>query len=279
MKRILAWALAALCIPALMPVAAAAETPAGLLVQATTPDTWQFDAALYIYLPTIGGTTTFPEPSGGNVSVDASKILDNLKMAFMGSLGVRKGPWGAFTDVLYMDLGSTKSGTRALTVGGTPLPAGASADATFDLKGTVWTLAGSYRVTPDPGSPVDLFAGARLLDMKQTLSWQLNGNIGSIPLPGRAGNEAVSLTNWDAIVGVKGRFAFGADRKWFIPYYLDVGAGDSDLTWQAMGGAGYGFHWGEVVVAWRYLDYNMKSGGKIESVNFNGPVIAAVFHW
>jgi len=33
--------------------------------------------------------------------------------------------------------------------------------------------------------------------------------------------------------------AFGESRKWFVPYYLDVGTGESDLTWQAMGGIGY----------------------------------------
>ena len=270
MKRIIAVAAAALCVLTVLPSTAVAAAP----------DQWQFDGALYIYLPTIGGTTTFPQPgAGSNVSVDASKILDNLKMAFMGSLGARNGAWGAFIDVLYMDLGNSKSGTRGLTVGGTPLPAAASADATFDLKGTVWTLAGSYRIVAEPATPVDLFAGMRMFDMKETLRWQLNGNIGSVPLPGRAGDQEASLTNWDAIIGVKGRFALGAERKWFVPYYLDVGTGNSDQTWQAMGGVGYAFQWGEVVAAWRYLDYKMKSGSKIESINFDGPAIAAVFHW
>jgi hypothetical protein len=270
MKRIVAALLAALCGLGGLPASAATETP----------DAWQFEGILYIYLPTIGGATTFPEPgAGSDVSVDASKILESLKMAFMGSLGVHKGPWGAFTDVLYMDLGNSKSGTRGLSVGGAPLPAGATADATFDLKGTAWTLAGSYRVMADPASPVDLFAGTRLFDIKETLRWQFSGNIGSIPLPGRAGNQEVRLTNWDAIIGVKGRFAIGAERKWFVPYYLDVGTGNSDQTWQAMGGVGYAFQWGEVVAAWRYLDYKMKSGSRIESINFDGPAIAAVFHW
>jgi hypothetical protein len=89
----------------------------------------------------------------------------------------------------------------------------------------------------------------------------------------------VKLTNWDAIVGLKGRFAFGESRKWFVPYYADIGAGDSKFTWQAMGGVGYSFGWGDVVAAWRYTDYDMKSGKKIESLNLNGPAIAAVFRW
>ena len=142
-----------------------------------------------------------------------------------------------------------------------------------------WTLAGSYRVVPDVRSPVDVFAGARMLDIKEKLGWQLSGNVGSVPLPGRSGNLETKAQNWDAIVGVKGRMAFGAERKWFVPYYLDVGAGESDLTWQAMGGIGYAFGWGDIVGSWRYLDYKMKSGSNVEKLNFSGPAVAAVFHW
>ncbi len=109
-------------------------------------------------------------------------------MAFMGSFEARKGVWGGFTDVVYVDLGQSKSGFRDMTIGGNQLPADASANANYDLKGTAWTLAGSYRAVPDVRSPVDVFAGARMLDIKQTLGWQLSGNVGSVPLPGRSGN-------------------------------------------------------------------------------------------
>jgi hypothetical protein len=249
-------------------------------VLAQSQDAWKFDASIYVYLPTISGNTTFPQNgSGSNVNLDSSKILDSLKMMFMGSLEARRGVWGAFTDVVYVDLGQSKSGFRDFTIGGNPLPGGASADASYDLKGVSWTLAGSYRAVPDPRAPVDFIVGARMLDIKQTLGWQVSGNVGSIPLPGRAGNLEAKLTNWDAIVGVKGRWAFGNERKWFVPYYLDVGTGESDLTWQAMTGVGYSFGWGDVVGSWRYLDYKMKSGSNIEKLNFSGPAVAAVFHW
>lgn len=41
---------------------------------------------------------------------------------------------------------------------------------------------------------------------------------------------------YDAIVGVRGSYRFGDTGRWRVPYYADVGAGDSDLTWQAMTG-------------------------------------------
>ena len=46
-----------------------------------------------------------------------------------------------------------------------------------------------------------------------------------------------------------------------------------------MAGIGYSFGWGDVLAAWRYLDYDMKSGETIESLNLNGPLIAVVFRW
>ena len=125
-----------------------------------------------------------------------------------------------------------------------------------------------------------MLAGARLLDIKQTLS------IGSSPatsrrsrFPGALGSGEVRGSNWDAIVGVKGRLALGADGTWFMPYYVDVGTGESDLTWQIMGGIGYSYKWGDIVATWRYLDWNNKPDKSLQGLNLNGPLIAVTFRW
>jgi hypothetical protein len=243
------------------------------------PDDWQFRAIIYGYLPDIGGSTTFPAGTGSSISVDADTIISNLKFTFMGSFEAQKGRWGVFTDILYLDVGGSKSDTRDLRIGGGQLPAGVTANASLDIKGTVWTLAGNYRVVATPEATFDAFAGARLLSVKETLGWDFSANVGPVVGSGRTGNSEAKLDNWDGIVGVKGRLNFGSQREWFVPYYVDVGTGDSDLTWQGIAGIGYGFRWGEVIAAWRYLDYDFKSSQKIESLNFNGPVIGVAFRW
>ena len=48
--------------------------------------------------------------------------------------------------------------------------------------------------------------------------------------PGRSGNEEISVSKWDAIGGAKGRVAFGDSREWFVPWYLDVGAGQTNTA-------------------------------------------------
>ena len=170
-NRPLAITAAALC-------AFAAFSPTDSAAQ--TADSWKWQASIYLYMPTIDGTTTFPQTgSGSDVALDAGTIVDNLKMTFMGSLEAHKGRWGMFTDVVYMDLGNTQvrdPGHHDRRRG--PARRGKRANVSYDLKGWAWTLAGLWRVSSDPASTLDVVAGARLFDMKQTLGWEVTGNIG-----------------------------------------------------------------------------------------------------
>jgi hypothetical protein len=241
---------------------------------------WQWDATLYIYLPSIGGETSFPPGDGGpSLDVSADAILDSLNFAFMGALGARKGPWGVATDVIYLDLGSSKNGTRDFGIGQVELPASVNGDFRYDLTGWLWTLSGSYALVQQERVSMDVLAGVRMLDLEQTLRWQLNGDISTLPLPGNSGTSSVEATQWDAIVGVKGRATLGAEGAWYVPYYLDVGTGDSDLTWQAMAGLGYRFDSVEVTAVWRYLDYDLGDNTPITSIDFNGPALGFTFRF
>ena len=84
---------------------------------------------------------------------------------------------------------------------------------------------------------------------------------------------------WDGIVGLKGTYTFGDNRQWVVPLYVDVGTGQSDLTWQGAIGLGYNFSWGGLLAMWRYLDYNFKSGSAVQDMNFNGPMAGVQFRW
>ena len=70
-------AVAVLAAATILPTVAAAQQRA---------DAWQWEASLYGYFPTIGGTTKFPAPTGGSsIDVNASDIIDSLKFTFMGT--------------------------------------------------------------------------------------------------------------------------------------------------------------------------------------------------
>jgi len=245
----------------------------------STPEAgpWRYGATLYFYVPSVSGKTRVPADSGGTtINFD---VLEHLKFTVMGSLEAHNGQWGAFTDFIYLDVSGEQSNTREFAIGGQGIPSSLNANLDLGIKGTMWTIAGEYLLVNDPSTTFYVVGGARLLDVKETLSYNLSADFGPFVGPGRNGNTEVKESYWDAIIGVKGRYAFGANREWFLPYYADIGTGQSDLTWQAFGGIGYQFSWGSVLGGWRYIDYEFKSGSNIESLTFNGPMIGVAFNW
>jgi hypothetical protein len=249
-------------------------TPCAL---AQAADGWQFEASINGWFPAIGGTTRFPSgASGPSIDVSMGDVVDALKFTFQGSFEARRGAWGVWTDLVYADFGATRSGSRDFEIGGNRPPANVTARLQLDVKSWIWTLAGLYGLKNDDEGTMDLLFGTRLLDMTNDLGWSFSGSPSNLP-PG--GSAQVSGSWWDAIVGLKGRALLGADRRWFVPYYVDVGTGQTDLTWQINAGLGYRFGWGAVTATWRYLDYDFDSSSKLQDISFNGPVIGVSFRF
>ena len=240
-------------------------------------DTWEYRATIYGWFPSLEGTTGFPTGGGASANVDSDQIIDNLNFALMGTFGMKKGQWGLWTDLVYADIDGSKRSTLGFTNSPGVLPADVNADLSLEVKSWAWTLAGTYELAETAGYTADLVLGARLLDVEQTLDWRLTGS-GPLGLT-RNGSKKVSADYWDAIIGIKGLAYLGSEQKWFIPYHLDVGTGQSDLTWQINAGIGYRFDWGALVASWRYLDYDFESGDPIQSLTLSGPLIGASFDW
>jgi hypothetical protein len=244
----------------------------------TPPDEWRFRATLYGWFPGLSGTTEFPSGAAGpSIDVNAKSIIESLKMAFMGTFEAQHGRWGGLIDWVYSDIGGDKSGTRDIVIHGQQLAAGVNVNLSLDVKTNVVTLAGTYALVEKPEYSMGSVFGARLLSMDQRLNWAFNGT-GPLGIA-RSGTTEVSATNWDAILGVRGRARFGADYTWLVTYYADIGTGNSKLTWQALAGLGYSFSWGEIVAAWRYLEYDFKSGEPLQSLTFNGVAVGASFRF
>jgi len=268
--------------------AAIAATLAPLLLLAplhamaqVAAEKWTFSLMPYLWLPSVDGTLRYGPPAAGgaspNVSVDADTLLGALDMALMLSGEARKGRWLVATDVIYLDLSSDTSAVRSIdfntgsgpvNISNTALDAGTQTN----LKGTVWTLVGGYAAVQDPRATLDVIGGFRYFGLKATSNWQLSAMVtgpGGAQTFARTGSVTKSDDLWDAIVGVKGRVKLG-DGNWFMPYYLDAGAGDSTLTWQGVLGVGHAFKWGEVLLAYRYLSYEQGGNKLIEDLSFGG---------
>jgi hypothetical protein len=242
-------------------------------------DDWRVTTTIYTWLPTLGGSVDFPTGGSSSIRIDPNQILNSLNFAAMGMASVEKGRWGLGTDLIYMDLSQTDRHSRQFTLPGIPVPADVSAKLDLGLTSWVWTTAGSYLLVEDPDHPLYLLAGARMLQLKQTLKWDITGDISGLPLPGRTGRGSVSDTIWNGIVGFRGQYRFGPDHRWFVPYYADIGTGQADVTWMGLTGIGYSFDWGDVTAAWRYLDYNMPSKDALSDLWVSGAAVGVTFRF
>ena len=254
--------------------------PGRAMAEAST-DRWQWDATLYLWLPTLGGETSFPpSDTGPSIDVSADQVIDSIESVFMVAVNARRGPWGVGTDLIYLDLGASKGATRDFDIGGIDVPAAVDADLALDVTGWLWTLKGNYSVIDTDAILMQALVGARMLDLEERLHWTFNGDISSLPLTERSGSSRAKDTQWDAVVGIEGRATLGAERHWYVSYHADVGAGESDLTWQVMGGLGYSFNDTLAVTgAWRYLDYDLGESTPIKAIEFNGPAVGITFQF
>jgi hypothetical protein len=241
-------------------------------------DGWTWDATLYLWLPSLRGETAFPPSDGGPaVDVSAEAVLDSLEAVFMGTLEARRDRWGVSTDLVYVDFAASKQGTRQFGLGDVEIPAAVDADLELGLTAWLWSLEGNYAISQRDGLSMAVVAGVRMLDIEEQLHYTLNGDISSLPVIERSGSTQTRQTHWDAIAGLKGRALLGDERGWYVPFRADVGAGESDLTWQVMLGLGYSFGSVDVLGVWRHLDYDLGDVTPIRSIEFDGPAIGVTY--
>ncbi len=213
----------------------------GFADESATSEEWKFAAELYFWGASIGGETA----TGSDIDTDLDDILDSLEFAFMGSAGVRKGKWSLFADVIYLNV--EDSGSIAPGV-----------DASVELTNWVVTPFAAYTVMDTQKGSLSLLGGARYLYLKADLG------IG----PYR-GDDSGSI--WDGIIGVRGDL--NLSENWFLFGYLDIGTGESDMTWQGLGGLGHRFKWFDLVAAYRYLSWDFDDDTLIGDLEIHGPAL------
>lgn len=257
-------------------------------------DEWKYRLTPYLWLPTIDGTLKYNLPSGSggspNVGVGPVDWLDLLNFGALVSGSARKGRISIFSDFVYLSMTSKNDGRvifveDTVTVPGTRIPIPISADLNLntrtDLDGLLWMIAGGYALQETETSSLDVFAGARFFGVDVSTSWNLTAAIttpgGGVVLPAQGSIES-DTDLWDGIVGIRGHFGVG-DGNWSVPYYFDIGTGDSELTWNAMTGLAYEFGWGDLIMVYRHLEYDQDSGSLLQGFSFSGPAVGARFRF
>jgi hypothetical protein len=265
-------------------ILAALLAAAALQGRAYAEEGWKFSLTPYIWLPNINGTLKYSIPPGGGarpeVDTGPNNYLENLSFALMLAGEARKDKWSIFTDLIYLDFDSEKSAVKAVNFGGDRVSTSLNTSTRSSLTGAAWTFGGGYTVVQEPKHKLDLLGGVRYFGLKASSDWQLSGALSGPNGQTFAQSGSISQREdlWDLIVGLRGRLKLG-DGAWFLPYYLDVGAGTSKLTAQSLLGVGYAFKWGELVATYRYILYDMKDDGLLQDLRFAGPAIGATFRF
>lgn len=210
------------------------------------------DLTLYAWGAGITGTATLNGQTlpSAPTEVDFDEIIDKLEMAFMGHYEGMGDLWGFGADYTYIGLGDTND-----------------AGVTGDIDATIAEAFAIYR----PNDVFDLLAGVRYTGLDILVSG-----------PGGEGEADGDRSLTDFYVG--GRLFAPFSDTWTGALRVDVGAGDSDLTWNAVAAVDWqpsdGF---SLVGGYRWLNYNVdKDDARVSNeldLTFDGPFLGMTFHW
>jgi len=232
---------------------------------AAAEDDWGFDLNVYGWLPSI----SIELEDGTKDEITRDDILDDFDIAALWSVRARKGPWSLTSDFVYLDI-SKKSDVSLLSL----VPSLATPDEA-GFNSWIITPNVGYTILDNDKQKMDLYAGARYFRIEFDVTIDINPITPGQPSSSRKLSPTVS--NWDGIVGARGLYYLPG--KWFIPYSVNAGAGDSDFTWGAQAGLGYKFSDLSAMFGWRYLTYDVGSDTIIKERTLNGPFAGVVFSW
>lgn len=258
----------------------------GLAAQTAPPAEtgWRFTVTPYVWLPSINGNLRYDlPPNSGNarsadVGIDSVNLLEAINFAGMIAAEARYDRFSIMTDFIYLDMGNAGSRVDSVNFGGNAVSSALDAGTNTSVQGSLWTLAGGYTLAQGDWGNVDAFAGFRLFSISANSDVRLSADVmgpnNSVALS-RTMRLSDSATLFDGIVGARGRFLLGSG--FHLPYAVDIGAGSSQLTWQAMAGIGYQTGWAGVTLGYRYLSYDQGNDKLVQDFSFSGPFLAVNF--
>ncbi len=240
---------------------------------------WHFEASPYAWVPWINETTQLPPIAGGGnptTEIQPSQYLKYVKGGVLFDGSVRKGDWSVWTDLVFLNLENSPTHERLIGLpgGNVTLPVIRTIDLGF--RAAIWTLAPTYTVMNNAVGTLDVLVGLRYTSVRVSLAYEFTAP----PLPIMVGGGFwPTADSTEGIVGVKGALRLSADGKWFLPYEANVGDGNKNWSYDAIVGAGYHFHWGDVTLGVRNLTYQLSDRPILEKARLTGPLLGATFRW
>src|SRR5689334_13090892 len=223
-------------------------------------------ATPYLWFPWIGAgirpaDTRLPSPSN---TIDPGKLYGHLTwVPFMGQAEFRSDSVGVITDFIHAPLKSGVSTRDILFGGGT---------GNFTInQGSAVAL---YRVLALPDQNADVGLGFR--------AWGLDGAITLNPLRQRVSPLTVAngLSWADPLIAARYHYDFGNGLA--ATAYADLGGFGvgAHFDWQLLGTIDYALRPGiDLHAGFRSLNFSFGAQRANISMNMNGPIISATFHF
>jgi opacity protein-like surface antigen len=223
--------------------------------QPETPG-WQFTFIPYVWASAFQGRIGVG-PAVTDVDLSFGDIIDHADFALMGVFEARKERWIALVDGFYVGLSAD---TTASIPTGTTLR--------LDQDQVMVQPAVGYTLLVRPWGGLDALGGIRYWHVSTTLSATGVGQA----------TRSASKGWVDGAVGARLRYSPGP--RWHLFALGDVGAGGSDLTWQASGGVGFDVaSCCTILAGYRHLDVDYESDGFVNDTYMSGPDLGFGFRF
>jgi hypothetical protein len=241
--------------------------------------------APYIWAPSIKANIEYSVPQfrqhkkkktiEGAVSVGPANYISSLNSAAMFGVDVRKGDISVLGDYIYLNASSSASAATTISgpLGHVQVPV--TFDTSAHIASSIWELAAAVSVAHGHNADLNFLAGVRQFPVTLTLGYNLT--VGKRYLIAPSGSLSNRSVDSDTILGLQGKAYYGNGR-FFTPYYIDMGFGPNNNSWEAYTGAGYSFEHGQsVLVVWRNLNYDQLSPVVINKLVMGGPLLGYTF--
>ena len=270
------------------PTPATTATPAPTLMDREYDGRTHIMVAPYVWAPTVKGNFQYSIPTlprkhrgGGiaqsSVQVGPSNYLPKINSALMFAFDARKGDVDLFGDVIYLNASTSANFAGSITgpLGKAQIPFSLSTNARLAVA--IWEAAAGYTFAHGHDADLSGFVGVRQFPVNLTLAY--NAVVGKRGLIMPSGTVTTSDFTNDIIFGLRGKAFFGDDH-FFVPYYADLGTGNTNQTWEAYSGAGYAFNHGQtILLAWRALNYNdFIPPAHVQKLSMGGPLLGYTFN-
>jgi len=209
------------------------------------PGTWTYEIAPYVWFSGVTGDTEVG-PLEGELDADFGDIFDILESAIMLHAEANNGRWGAFTDLMYMQV-EQRGGGDLVSV-------------KTEFEQVIWEFGG-FRRWGAGKHTMDLLFGGRLV----YFDLDLNPSVGA--------SRSKDKMFVDPIIG--GRFGHTFSEKWSTSLRADIGGFGVGSDFTVNAGALAAYHFNERIrwsFGYRYMNMDYEGSAVEVDLSLHGPI-------